>query len=223
MFGFELLAEEKIRAAIAAGEFDRVPGRGKPLRFDDPATLRPEDRLAYLVLKNSGFLPEFLRLRKDLESQLQDLERERDQARSRLDSLFQQIRLVTDALASGASSEPSVSTFRQSLALLRLSLYLAFAPQRQRQPRSASASSSSSKTGARLAALRRAYRAERRRGRLRLHELARRAETTAQRLEDALVEKEIRDRKPLIVHLGGPFVSSEEMVAEFDRSFPAAV
>jgi len=68
MLAFERLAEEKIRDAIAAGEFDRLPGKGKPLHFDELIGLRPEDRMAHTVLKNSGFLPEHLEWRKELET-----------------------------------------------------------------------------------------------------------------------------------------------------------
>jgi len=64
MLAFERLAEEKIRAAIAAGEFANLPGKGKPLDLAEPPGVRPEDRLGYLVLKNGGFLPEYLQWRK---------------------------------------------------------------------------------------------------------------------------------------------------------------
>jgi len=53
----DLLAEQRIEAAIAAGEFDDLPGVGKPLALDDDR-LVPEDlRVAYRILKNAGFLP----------------------------------------------------------------------------------------------------------------------------------------------------------------------
>lgn len=62
MLACERLAEEKIRDAIAAGEFDNLPGKGKPLDLGEPPGMRPEDRLGYLVLKNGRFLPEYLQL-----------------------------------------------------------------------------------------------------------------------------------------------------------------
>jgi Domain of unknown function (DUF1992) len=53
----EFLAEQKIAEAIANGDFDDLPGSGKPLELDDDA-LVPEDlRLAYRLLKNAGFVP----------------------------------------------------------------------------------------------------------------------------------------------------------------------
>jgi hypothetical protein len=54
---FDCLAEERIRAALARGEFDDLPGAGQPLVLDDDP-LVPEDlRVAYRVLRNAGFLP----------------------------------------------------------------------------------------------------------------------------------------------------------------------
>jgi hypothetical protein len=53
----EFIAEQKIAEAIANGDFDDLPGSGKPLELDDD-TLVPEDlRLAYRILKNAGFVP----------------------------------------------------------------------------------------------------------------------------------------------------------------------
>jgi len=63
--GFDLVIEEKIRAAIRDGAFDNLPGAGKPLDFDDDR-LVPEDlRMAYRILKNAGFVPPELEARKE--------------------------------------------------------------------------------------------------------------------------------------------------------------
>jgi hypothetical protein len=69
--------------------------------------------------------------------------------------------------------------------------------------------------------LRRVYYDERRWLRARIHELASRAAETAQSLQLALAEKEIRDRRPLLLILGSPFVSIEAIMSAFDRDFPA--
>ena len=57
MSTFDLLAERKIEEALARGEFDGLPGAGRPLQLDaDP--LVPEDlRMAFRLLKNAGFVP----------------------------------------------------------------------------------------------------------------------------------------------------------------------
>ena len=52
------LAERRIEKAIARGEFDDLPGAGRPLELDDVDPLLPEElRLAYRILKNAGFAP----------------------------------------------------------------------------------------------------------------------------------------------------------------------
>lgn len=49
-----LIAEEKIRRAEAEGEFDDLPGRGRPLVFDEDP-LAPEDlRTAWRLLKGAA-------------------------------------------------------------------------------------------------------------------------------------------------------------------------
>lgn len=57
MHAFESIAEQRISEAVAKGELDNLPGAGKPLDLnDDP--LVPEDlRMAYHILKNSGYVP----------------------------------------------------------------------------------------------------------------------------------------------------------------------
>lgn len=53
-----LLAEQKILKAMEEGQFDNLPGRGRPQKLEDLSHLPPELRLAYTVLKNSGFIAE---------------------------------------------------------------------------------------------------------------------------------------------------------------------
>ena len=66
MSAFADLAEAKIRAAIENGEFDELPGRGKPLARDDMARVPPELRMGYRVLRNAGCLPPELEARKEV-------------------------------------------------------------------------------------------------------------------------------------------------------------
>jgi len=56
-FGIDALVERHIENAIARGEFDRLPGAGKPLPLDDDALVPAELRAAYRLLKNSGYVP----------------------------------------------------------------------------------------------------------------------------------------------------------------------
>lgn len=61
-----LIAEEKIREAIRRGEFDNLPGAGKPLPPDDLEGVPEELRVSFRILKNAGILPEEMQLRKEM-------------------------------------------------------------------------------------------------------------------------------------------------------------
>lgn len=82
------IAEAKIKEALDAGAFDDLPGRGRPLAFDEPSGVAPEVRAAYSLLKEANCLPEELELHQSLvrlrdliaatddENELTDLRRE---------------------------------------------------------------------------------------------------------------------------------------------------
>ncbi|MHA7965069.1 DnaJ family domain-containing protein [Paenibacillus sp. CAU 1782] len=63
---FRLIAEERIREAESRGEFDDLPGKGKPLPPDELEGVPEELRVSYRLLKNAGVLPEEMQLRKDM-------------------------------------------------------------------------------------------------------------------------------------------------------------
>ena len=92
------IAETRIREAIERGELSGLPGEGRPLQLDDDSAIPEELRAAYRILKNAGFLPPELQLRKELreaEHLLQQLpENERSRARVRLELL--QLRLAAN-------------------------------------------------------------------------------------------------------------------------------
>lgn len=72
-----LLAEQKIRDAIDNGEFDNLPGKGRPLPPDDLSLVPPDKRAAYKLLRNAGQLPVEMDLKKEiagLELSLKDSE-----------------------------------------------------------------------------------------------------------------------------------------------------
>ena len=50
------VAEQKIQEALQNGEFDQLPGAGKPLVMEDLSHLPPEARMAYTILKNGGYV-----------------------------------------------------------------------------------------------------------------------------------------------------------------------
>lgn len=62
----EAIAERRIREAIELGKLENLPGTGKPLELDDDSHVPPELRAAYRVLKNAGFLPHEVGLRREI-------------------------------------------------------------------------------------------------------------------------------------------------------------
>lgn len=60
------IAERHIQQAVERGEFDDLPGAGKPLVLDDDALIPDELRAGYRLLKNAGYLPPELRLNKEI-------------------------------------------------------------------------------------------------------------------------------------------------------------
>lgn len=74
MFLIDELAEARIAEALLKGELDDLEGMGKPLQLDDDSMVPPELRVAYRILKNSGYLPPEMETRKQIQdlSQLMD-------------------------------------------------------------------------------------------------------------------------------------------------------
>ncbi|GMV57966.1 DUF1992 domain-containing protein [Betaproteobacteria bacterium PRO7] len=55
--GLDALVERRIAEAIARGEFDDLPGAGRPLALDNDPLIPEEVRVAHRILKNAGFVP----------------------------------------------------------------------------------------------------------------------------------------------------------------------
>jgi hypothetical protein len=63
----DALVEDQVARAQAEGQFDDLPGVGRPLELDDDL-LVPEDlRMACRILKNAGFLPPEMQALKDID------------------------------------------------------------------------------------------------------------------------------------------------------------
>jgi hypothetical protein len=62
----ERIAEEKIREAMDRGEFENLAHAGKPLPLDAGGIVPEDLRLSYKILKNAGFLPPEMELRKEI-------------------------------------------------------------------------------------------------------------------------------------------------------------
>ena len=63
---FDKIADQKIREAMEHGEFEDLPGKGKPLNLEDDSHLPQDLRLAYKILKNADCLPPEIELRNEI-------------------------------------------------------------------------------------------------------------------------------------------------------------
>ena len=54
---FSRVAERLIREAIARGEFDNLPGAGKPLSLEEYFSTPEDLRIAFSILKNANCAP----------------------------------------------------------------------------------------------------------------------------------------------------------------------
>ncbi|MGC8779872.1 MAG: DUF1992 domain-containing protein [Anaerolineae bacterium] len=63
---FEALVEEKIQEAMARGDFDNLPGAGKPLDLDGYFAAPEDLRMAWSVLRSAGYMPEEVELLKEI-------------------------------------------------------------------------------------------------------------------------------------------------------------
>ncbi|WP_028784881.1 DUF1992 domain-containing protein [Thalassobacillus devorans] len=65
---FTSIVEEKIKQSIRNGDFDNLPGKGKPLPKDDMDHVPADLRNSYKILKNANMIPEEMQLKKEIVS-----------------------------------------------------------------------------------------------------------------------------------------------------------
>jgi len=69
---FQRIAEQRILEAQRNGEFDNLPGKGKPLHLEDLSAVPEDLRMGYHILKNAHVLPPEAELMKEIHT-LEDL------------------------------------------------------------------------------------------------------------------------------------------------------
>jgi DnaJ family protein C protein 28 len=67
---WESWIDQQIREAQERGEFDNLPGKGKPLDLT-PNPYAQEQELAYKILKDAGYAPEWIELDKVIRGKLE--------------------------------------------------------------------------------------------------------------------------------------------------------
>jgi hypothetical protein len=83
MLFLERLAEEKIQQALARGDFDNLPGKGKPIPDEEGMAFIPEEmRVAYRLMKNAGYVPEEVWLLREIEDLTRLLELDEEESES---------------------------------------------------------------------------------------------------------------------------------------------
>ncbi|MDD2966730.1 MAG: DUF1992 domain-containing protein [Desulfovibrionaceae bacterium] len=93
-----MIAEQRIAEAQQQGAFDNLAGAGKPLQLEDDSAIPEDLRMAYKVLKNSGYVPEEIAQRKEISNLMDMLEKESDEQQKigqmrRMQYLLLQMRL----------------------------------------------------------------------------------------------------------------------------------
>jgi DnaJ family protein C protein 28 len=101
--------EQQIRKAIEDGQFENLPGKGKPLKLDENPYEDPEWRMAYRVLRNGGFTLPWIEARREIESELEE---------ARLSIKISWARRKS-SLKDGESAADSEADWRQAVDLFR--------------------------------------------------------------------------------------------------------
>lgn len=68
-----MIAEERIKESMEAGEFDNLPGRGKPIDLEYDISTPADLRMPLKVLRNAGILPPEAELKKEIFDLSQEL------------------------------------------------------------------------------------------------------------------------------------------------------
>ena len=83
---FEDYIDEQIRDAQARGEFDNLPGAGKPLNLDENH-FSGDRAMAYSLLKHNGYAPPEVELAKEIRTQFERTQQKLDKLRQQRKSL----------------------------------------------------------------------------------------------------------------------------------------
>lgn len=96
---FDKAVEAIIKEAQARGEFDDLPGAGKPIDLDAYFNTPEDVRAAYAILKNAGILPQEIELLQDIAALKEKLGAEKSESeQSRLRKEIEKKRLEFNLL-----------------------------------------------------------------------------------------------------------------------------
>ncbi len=101
---FAKLAERHIQQAIDDGEFDDLPGKGKPIVFDDDPLTPAHRRLVGNILKNANVLPDWVQLQTEIAA-------DRDEAARLLGRLLAENHARQSKAAKRPRNHPDVAVY----------------------------------------------------------------------------------------------------------------
>jgi DnaJ homolog subfamily C member 28 len=111
--------EEQIQQAVARGDFDNLPGTGKPLNLEDDA-LTGDKTSAYRLLKQNGYAPPEIELLKEIRHENERVEQQLNRLRSQARAL--QTRRVSpfpsEKRAYNDSAEKAAAIYEEKLRAL---------------------------------------------------------------------------------------------------------
>jgi DnaJ family protein C protein 28 len=111
---WESLIDQRIRQAMEQGDFDDLPGKGKPVDTSENPFEDPELRLAHRILRNAGFAPSWIEERKDIEA---EFEIARNQL-SKAWMILKKAQGTENETGAGARWEKAIKSFSQQVAEL---------------------------------------------------------------------------------------------------------
>ena len=79
---FERPIDKIIREAREKGDFENLPGKGKPIRWEDESMVPEDQRMANRLLKNNGFTLDWIELGREIEREYEGIRRRIEQARA---------------------------------------------------------------------------------------------------------------------------------------------
>ncbi|MEX2525872.1 MAG: DnaJ family domain-containing protein [Gammaproteobacteria bacterium] len=83
MHVFDELVEARIQEALERGDFENLPDAGRRLDLEDDPFIPEDMRLACRILKNAGYIPPEMELRRDVSSVESELANSEDAASRR--------------------------------------------------------------------------------------------------------------------------------------------
>ena len=104
MFPIDEIVERRIAEAKERGDFEDLPGAGKPLSLDEDCLVPKELRAGYRLLKNAGYIPEEIRLRREI-SEMETLLNLIDEPAAR-DRAMRKLRLLETRLGLAGRTSP---------------------------------------------------------------------------------------------------------------------